>query len=416
MEYKSAVTFSDKTEFGLKLVKHILGMANTGGGWIVIGYDDGTLQPDPNHSSGIAATYDTTALTDIVNKSVHKGQQVALAVHMELHPFTQQQHPIIEVKGFERTPLVCRSNRVATDTNKPILNAGKVYIRRPGAATSEVHTPSDWEDMLKRCVAQRRDEFLAEFADLFHRMNTGDATPNKDNWSVLEEWMVAQWAVSTTHEQLLDGGGYVEAGHMLVRSPGNGWTPHELREAAISAGPQFHHLISPVKDGIEARLKSPYRPEYWHIDKGGSYYFSIAMAEDYEVPSFSSSEGHPHRALWLDFTIYRIVDVLITGAKIYQSLGSAPNEPYLVTIRHGGIKGRILYAYDLWISHMFLNRPVNHVDVVEWRKELTQDMVNGDLIGIVHEIVSSLCTSFAFSQVSREATKGIVEKYVKNQT
>ena len=43
VEYKSSIPFDDNTAFGLRLVKHILGMANIGGGWIVIGYEDDTL-------------------------------------------------------------------------------------------------------------------------------------------------------------------------------------------------------------------------------------------------------------------------------------------------------------------------------------------------------------------------------------
>ena len=60
VEYKSAIPFGDNTAFGLRLVKHILGMANVGGGWIVIGYTDDALQVDHNHSQEVAATYDTS--------------------------------------------------------------------------------------------------------------------------------------------------------------------------------------------------------------------------------------------------------------------------------------------------------------------------------------------------------------------
>ena len=56
VEYKSAIPFDDDTAFGLRLIKHILGMANVGGGWLVIGYEDETLQSDPNHSQEITAT------------------------------------------------------------------------------------------------------------------------------------------------------------------------------------------------------------------------------------------------------------------------------------------------------------------------------------------------------------------------
>ena len=166
VDYKSAVPFDDSTEFGLKLVKHILGMANTGGGWIVIGYDDETLRPDPNHSLKIAATYDSTRLSDVVNRYVERGQSVRVSVYKETHQQSQQMHPIICVEEFERTPFICRSDKSVPDTNEQVLQSGKVYIRRPGAATSEIRTIADWDELLKRVVSQRRDEFLHEFAEL----------------------------------------------------------------------------------------------------------------------------------------------------------------------------------------------------------------------------------------------------------
>ena len=55
VEYKASVRFAPDSEFGLKLVKHILGMANIGGGWIVIGHEDGSLRPDRSLGGGDAA-------------------------------------------------------------------------------------------------------------------------------------------------------------------------------------------------------------------------------------------------------------------------------------------------------------------------------------------------------------------------
>lgn len=41
-EYKSSLPFVGNDSFSLKLVKHIFGMANTGGGWTAIGFSDET--------------------------------------------------------------------------------------------------------------------------------------------------------------------------------------------------------------------------------------------------------------------------------------------------------------------------------------------------------------------------------------
>lgn len=84
--------------------------------------------------------------------------------------------------------MICLRLSKLTDTNKSILRQGAVYLRRPGAETSEVSTPEDWEDLINRCVRLRRDEFLIEFRELFERMMT-PKPPSPSTTEELSRWM-----------------------------------------------------------------------------------------------------------------------------------------------------------------------------------------------------------------------------------
>ena len=271
VEYKSAVPFNDDTEFGLKLIKHILGMANTGGGWIVIGYKDDNLQPDARHSIEIAATYDTTRLSDTANRYVERGQSLKLSVYMEVHPQTQISHPIIRVEEFERVPLICRSTKSASNANEPVLQSGKVYIRRPGAATSEIRTPYDWDELLKLCVSKRRDEFLQEFADLFRRLSSGDSKPQEDPNVAFNTWIEDQRKISPMPNWLRSQDAHIEVAHKLVLSRATEWTYQALIDVAMSARNFYGQDLKPRQDGIEARSGPEYGiPNYWYLDKSGA--------------------------------------------------------------------------------------------------------------------------------------------------
>ena len=380
VEYKSAIPFGHNPAFGLRLVKHILGMANVGGGWIVIGYSDDTLQADHYHSQEVAATYDTTQLSAAVDKHIHGDQRIRLTVYMEIHPKTQLPHPIIQVQGFERTPFICRSTKVVSDSNQPILQTGKVYIRRPGAATSEIQTPSEWEDLLMRCVSQRRDEFLSEFVDLFSRMNAGDATPAGDMKEALNEWMVKRRADLTTKESLPDGGGYMESGQVLIRPRDSRWTIQELRKAAVSAKLPYtewfdNSQLVPAEGGIESRTepKSRVGADYWHLAQDGAYFSSAFFREDYEAPFFSSSLGHPTKSLWFDLAIFRIARTLLHGAHLYEELGIAPNESFSVAIKHRGLHRRTIYTSVVSYRYFINFRRTSNVDVK--RQELCTSKV-----------------------------------------
>jgi len=188
VDYKSSALFDGDDQYTLKLIRHIQGMANANGGWLVIGFNGTPPKPDSNHTDGVCSSYDPTDVSKRVNSYVARGQRIQLTVYFEAHPETGAKHPIIRVEGFDHLPYTCRSDQKATDTGKSILRQGAVYLRRPGAETSEVSTPEDWEDLIDRCVRLRRDEFLVKFRELSERMMT-PKPPSPSTTEELSRWM-----------------------------------------------------------------------------------------------------------------------------------------------------------------------------------------------------------------------------------
>ena len=164
--------FDRRNSFSLKLLRHILGMANSGGGWIVIGYSENpTLEPDSAHTDGICASYDPTRLAGRVNSVVRESNEsVIVSVNQAPHPDTGLRYPIITVQGFTRGPFFCKSTLTADDTSETILNEGCLYVRKSSAATVALTDPADWEALIDRCVQMRRDDTLRQFEDLLSRM------------------------------------------------------------------------------------------------------------------------------------------------------------------------------------------------------------------------------------------------------
>jgi hypothetical protein len=173
--FKSSATWDITTDFTLKLIKHVMGMANNGGGWLVIGFKenaDGVLEPDPAHLESICAGYDPTPIAQQVNTMVARGQRVELDTYREPHPDTGVRYPMIHVQPFRTTPIVCRTTRPEGDN--AILKKGRVYLRRSGAATSEVSTPEDWEAIVTRAVELQRHEWLRQMGDALSRLGASE--------------------------------------------------------------------------------------------------------------------------------------------------------------------------------------------------------------------------------------------------
>lgn len=195
VDYKASLPLEKGSRFSLRLIKHILGMANTGGGWIVIGYvENPTLAPDPGHTDEICASYDSTLLADLVNSVVRESNEsVIVSVNQAPHPDSGLPYPIITVQGFTRGPFFCKSTLAAGGTHETILNANSLYVRKSSASTVALTDPTDWEALINRCVQMRRDEFLQQFQDLASHM--GFSTFSRSEFSAprLSDDPVIDW-------------------------------------------------------------------------------------------------------------------------------------------------------------------------------------------------------------------------------
>src|SRR2546422_840230 len=125
-EYKSGIAFDPTNDFGAKLIKHILGQANAGGGYVIIGFKEetaGKLIPDPAMDASVSRSYETTRLSQSVDKYLASGQRIELQVHkIEANSII---YPVISVQSFDDSPLFCGRDFKGQD-GKPILKEGAI--------------------------------------------------------------------------------------------------------------------------------------------------------------------------------------------------------------------------------------------------------------------------------------------------
>ena len=245
------------------------------------------------------------------------------------------------------------------------------------------------------------------------RIRNGFASPSPDVNEALHRWIVEQWGVSEIESLLLDGRGYVQFAHMLASYEQAQWSLQALRKAALSIKPYYEHILIPGTDGISIPVKETVKfgdPEYWVLRQEGSCYSSALLLENYEVPSFSSSLGHPAKTLWFDVAISRIAKSLVDSASIYKDLGVDKNEQYLFAVIHGGLRERTLYTSNLDYFYYATRRPVCKEDVHEKTIEVTQKRVGGELVELTHQIAFPLFSLFEFVELSKEVVAGVLER------
>jgi len=169
-EYKSGIAFDQANDFGAKLIKHVIGQANAGGGYVVIGFKEeaaGKLIPDPGMDASVSRSYETTRLSQSVDSYLASGQRIQLQVHkIEANSAV---YPVISVQGFDDSPLFCGRDFKGQD-GKPILKEGSIYIRDVAAKTVIIAGPDQFRSLLKIAVSRRQAEVLDHFRALLSEM------------------------------------------------------------------------------------------------------------------------------------------------------------------------------------------------------------------------------------------------------
>ena len=221
--------------------------------------------------------------------------------------------------------------------------------------------------------------------------------------------------------------GFVEAAQRLLASSANRWTQGQLLEAAQRAalrntGWPIGLVLQtddlkpkPSADGIEARFltASGDLEDYWRFSRDGSFYVTRLFEEDYIEEQWQSSEGHPARALWFDLRIWRIVEIILHSASLYQALGIPPDEPFLLSIAHLGLKGREFYT-STPLRHVRRGR-FSQVAEASWRKELTQDLVQASYRDLVEEAATELFVLFDFADIGRPVIDSVLDDFEKRR-
>jgi hypothetical protein len=136
-----------------KLAKAIIAMANHGGGFVVIGFDERPGQPAAPASGRPSSLADYNR--DLVNGVTEK--YLEPAVHCEVHHVRAPDgadYPLIVVPGGHRIPVMAKRS----GPNGSELKQRALYIRRAGPKSEEPRTAQEMNELFDRCFSNRRDD------------------------------------------------------------------------------------------------------------------------------------------------------------------------------------------------------------------------------------------------------------------
>jgi len=424
-EYKSAILFDSKSEFGAKLIKHILGLSNTGGGYIVIGFQEdknGKLLADPALTEEVSRSYETTRLSQSVDSFLSPGQRIELQVHKV--PFGGRVYPVVSVQGFSGSPYFCGKEFLST-TTKPVLREGTIYVRDVAAKTVVIAGPEHWNLILKTAVTQRQTELLEHLRSLLGQLGISipAGTPAvSPDVAKNQEWFESESKAARSRlRELHPSSGLFELTH-YAQGISTTWDQSRLVAAAQKAvarktgwpigmvmnKPEF--APKPTVFGIRVIIEAQDLFDYWSLHKNGAYYFLRILDEDTD---YDLQRRGKKRWIYFDTRIWRVAEVLLHCSNLYRELELPPETPIVIRIVHSGLKDRFLgVANPMRMMHWDRK---SEEDEHVWSKTVPLGSIEATLGDLTREATRELFMLFEFWEPTEQIFGEVFNEFSRSK-
>jgi hypothetical protein len=379
LDYKGPCDWNqlDKKE-KCELVKDILSMANTKGGWLVIGVEEtvngfnrvGLRQEQ-------AASFDTTKVNQFLNNYADPPINTSLKkIEYEGKLFV-----IIGVPLFEDTPHICQKEY------PDVLSTPTIYVRTDNNESAPLKSSSDFRDIVETTVRNRSDLLLTSFRTIL-KHGPAEQKPSA------EEQIQKQLKETTTHCENLNphaskGYGYIETIFYPSIFGKERFDFHRLRSIVERASISYtgwpfifiarerQELTYNLEDGIETFLSDPdpfhggVELHFWRLYQSGLLYMKELLQED----SHLSQKGQDTFVDFVRLSQYagKAIDCLV---RLYDSELDEQEEVTL-SFRLIGIKDRPLGSLDQrrFLSSCYISRldSIHYLTkhpLVEWKAGL----------------------------------------------
>ncbi len=409
-EVKNWLDLQNSNDDKATFAKAVLALANHGGGFIVLGMaetDVGVLE-----APGRPPTRDGYS-QDLINGIAQRycDPPFHLAVHLVSNP-AGAVFPIAVVPGGHRVPV--RARRAGPNGNTIQDNA--IYVRKPGPRSEVPQSVKDWDDLLDRCLQNRRDEMFDRIRDLL----TG-VVPQVEK--AVEPARLDQWIKSSRErwEQLIATlapgigatmpHGRVSIGYEIIGEPRK-IAPAGLPEVLIvsvvrnTGWPPFWY---PTREGISpypfdgavecwiggdpmtpVEKRDAAHSDFWRIRADGLAYLIRGYQEDV-METRSPATGFD-----ITLPVWRIGEALLHARSLAKNLfDGATTIKFAVT--YEGLAGRSLISVTN--RHDYLDDKIARQDAISLFTHIDAEAIDTNLPEIIHPLLSPLYALFDFFEL-----------------
>ena len=388
------------------LGKALIALANHGGGFLIIGFEgtDRGVVPAANRPANLAA-YTPDTVNSIVlayaEPSFHCDVQIVTDVA------TGQSYPIIVVPGGHRVPIKARRD----GPNGQIVIRNSYYIRRPGPQSEAPQNAADWDELIRRCISNTRDDLVNQIRNILAGGVVAEATRTVlDETTTWFDASIARWGELTNglppdnpirfplgHFAIgykIDGGINQLRGAELLEALGRGTIRH-------TGWPEFW---VPTREGIRSYIqdsnvecwlgrdrgeRDAAHADFWRVSPAGLFFLMRGYQED-----SIEDQRIPGTAFSITTPTWRVGEALLHAAGMAAILGDPAAQITLIA-EWAGLRGRRLSNYGS-PNRLIADRYVAQETQFRIDLSVRADQVSDALPELVQRIVTPLYELFDF--------------------
>lgn len=428
-----------------KIVKTMLALRNHGGGYMVIGFDNRSFQPD---TENVPLDVRTSFHIDKIQGYVTKFASDSFEVAVEFGERDGQIYPVIVVPSGIKTPVAAKNNLLLD--NKKLIAIDDVYVRSLTANNTPSTTKASWKDWsaLTDVCFDNREADIGRFL----RRHLIGVTP--ETLTALAAALAVRGDKKLSSEELI--GGYLQESEQryqaVVAERNLSFPPHGTWEVGLvllgdvpphQATPQFLNLLAASNPNYTGwpiwfdsrefgdRAARPYvfsgawealvvsletgwsdQIDFMRLDPRGRFYLLRALQDD-----ISGSNRAPKPLTELDFglPIIRSAEAVAVGLAFAQAMGCSPEKCVLAFgFRWKGLRGRQLTA---WAQPGRYISPCRHAyqDEIVVPANVPLDVSASALGEFVNQIVQPLYAVFDGFALSKEIVEEMTNRVIQRK-
>lgn len=349
VELKGWLDILCDTDHRATLAKALIALANHGGGVVILGFEE---------KAGVATEAagrpgDLSGYTpDTVNAVVARFAEPVFHCDVVLGTAPDgSRFPIISVPGGHKAPI-----RAKRDGPSRQILQNSYYIRRPGPRSEPPASGQEWDELLRRCLVNAREQLLDQMRAIMAGSPATSPPPDaeqlllawigesEERWKALAETTSAdngarmplgRWSVGYQLKGDLDTVSLGEFRDRMARGVirHTGW-PEFWVPTREGLSPYIHDGALECWLGGEER--SPAHADFWRASTAGQFYLVRGYQED-EVAE--NQRYAPGTSFDVTLPTWRIGEALLHAESMARQLGD-PSAEVIMQLEWTGLAGR----------------------------------------------------------------------------